>query len=91
MTLYIRKLLHLKVHYITAVRQSPEHIVVEIERFKSRRLQWGGCRRWCKKVHQVEEARSWRDLSLSHLPLVLQYRPRRVRCSRCGVRVEAVP
>jgi transposase len=81
----------LKVHYVTAVRQSPEQIVVEIERSKSRRLQCGVCRRRCKKVHQVEEARSWRDLSLRHLPLVLRYRPRCVRCPRCGVRVEAVP
>ena len=88
---FIRKLLHLKVHYVTAVRQSPEQIVVEIERFKSRRLQCGVCRGPCKKVHQVEEVRSWRDLSLRHLPVVLQYRPRRVRCPRCGVRVEAVP
>jgi transposase len=88
---FIRKLLHLKVHYVTAVRQSPEQIVVEIERCKSRRLQCGVCRRRCKKVHQVEEARSWRDLSLRHLPMVLRYRPRRVRCLRGGVHMEAVP
>jgi transposase len=88
---FIRKLLRLKVHYVTAVRQSPEQIVVEIERFKSRRLRCGVCRRPCQRVHQVEEARSWRDLSLHHLPMVLLYRPRRVRCPRCGVRMEAVP
>lgn len=88
---FIRKLLHLKAHYVTAVRQNPEQIVVEIERFPSRRLRCGVCRGRCKKVHQVEEARSWRDLSLRHLPMVLRYQPRRVRCPRCGVRVEAVP
>ncbi len=45
----------------------------------------------CKTVHQVEETRRWRDLSLRNLPIVLHYRPRRVRCPRCGVWVEAVP
>lgn len=47
---FIRKLLHLKAHYVIAVRQSPEQIVVEIERLKSRRLRCGVCRGWCKKV-----------------------------------------
>ena len=87
----IRKLLHLKGHYVTAVRQGPQQIVVEIERFKSRRLQRGVCRRPCRKIHQVGAARSWRDLSLRHLPMVLEYRPPRVRCPHCGVRREAVP
>ena len=88
---FIRKLLHLKAHYVIAVRQSPEQIVVEIERFKSRPLRCGVCRRRCKRIHQVGEARSWRDLALRQLPTVLQYRPRRVCCPHCGVRRERVP
>lgn len=88
---FIRKLLHLKAHYVSAVRQSPEQIVVDIERLKSRPLHCGVCGRRCKKVRQVGAARSWRDLSLRQLPTVLQYRPRRVRCPHCGVRREAVP
>jgi transposase len=88
---FIRKLLHLKAHYVIAVKPSPEQIVVEIDRLRSRTLRCGVCRGRCRKVHQVEEARRWQDLSLRHLPLVLHYRPRRVRCPRCGVRVEAVP
>lgn len=39
----------------------------------------------------MERARSWRDLSLRQFSMVLHYRPRRVRCARCDVRVEAVP
>jgi transposase len=88
---FIRKLLHLKAHYVTAVWQGPEEEVVEIDRFRSRMLRCGVCQGRCRKVHQVEEARSWRDLSLRQFPMVLCYRPRRVRCPRCGVRVEAVP
>jgi len=88
---FIRKLLRLKAHRVTVVETSPEQVVVEIDRLKSRALRCGVCRGRCKKVHQVEEARRWRDLSLRNLPMVLCYRPRRVRCPRCGIRVEAVP
>ena len=88
---FIRKLLRLKAHRVTVVETSPEQVMVEIDRLKSRALRCGVCRGRCKKVHQVEEARRWRDLSLRNLPMVLCYRPRRVRCPRCGIRVEAVP
>ena len=88
---FIRKLLRLKAHRVTVVETSPEQVVVEIDWLKSRALRCGVCRGRCKKVHQVEEARRWRDLSLRNLPMVLCYRPRRVRCPRCGIRVEAVP
>jgi transposase len=88
---FIRKVLYLKAHRVTAVKVGPEQIVVEIDRLKSRALRCGVCRGSCRKVHQVEEARSWQDLSLRQLPMVLRYRPRRLRCARCGVHVEAVP
>jgi transposase len=88
---FIRKLLHLKTHRVIAVEVGPEQIVVEIDRLNSRALQCGICRGPCRKVHQVEEARSWHDLSMRELPMVLRYRPRRLRCARCGVHVEAVP
>jgi len=39
----------------------------------------------------VRKEREWRDLSMRNLPLKLRYRPRRVRCPRCGVRVEDFP
>ncbi|MGH9453161.1 MAG: ISL3 family transposase [Terriglobia bacterium] len=88
---FIRKLLHLKAHYVTAVEQSSEQIVVEIDRFRFRMLRCGVCQGRCRKVHQVEAARSWQDLSLRQFAMVLRYRPRRVCCRHCGVRVEAVP
>jgi transposase len=39
----------------------------------------------------VRKAREWRDLSMRNLPLKLRYRPRRVECPRCGLRVEDFP
>lgn len=88
---FIRKLLHLKAHKVTAVEQSPEQVVVQIDRLGRRRLRCRVCRKACRRVHNVEEARSWQDLSLRGLPMTLRYQPRRVHCPRCGVRVEEVP
>lgn len=44
-----------------------------------------------RKVHSVRRPREWRDLSMRKLPLKLRYRPRRVECPRCGLRVEDFP
>jgi transposase len=88
---FIRKLLHLKAHRVIAVEQSAEQVVVQIDRLGCRRLRCRVCRRPCRRVHHIEEVRSWRDLSLRGLPMILRYQPRRVCCPRCGVRVEEVP
>ena len=88
---FIRKMLRLKAHKVTAVEQSWEQVVVEIDRLGCRRLRCRVCGKPCRRVHNVEEPRSWRDLSLRGLPMILRYRPRRVQYPRCGVRVEEVP
>ena len=89
---FTRKQLGLKVHTVTEIGPSDEQMVVRIERLGSRRLRCSRCQRPCRRVHsRSAQERSWRDLSLRQAPLVLRYRPRRVRCPRCGVRVEALP
>jgi transposase len=54
-------------------------------------LRCGVCRLRCREVHDIRKQREWRDLSMRKLPLKLLYRPRRVECPRCGVRVEDFP
>ena len=89
---FIRKLLRLKAHKVTAVSMSDAGMDVVIDRYGSRLLHCGVCGRRCRRVHGAPRAeRSWRDLSMRGRKLVLRYRPRRVICPRCGVRVEAVP
>src|SRR5258708_37855385 len=66
-------------------------MIVHIERLGRRLLRCGVCRQRCRKVHGVRKAREWRDLSMRKLPLKLRYRPRRVECPRCGLRVEDFP
>lgn len=88
---FMRKQLGLKAHTVTNVEETKEFMVIDIDRRGDRLLRCGLCRLRCRKVHSVQKRREWRDLSMRKLPLKLRYRPRRVECPRCGVRVEDFP
>ncbi len=88
---FIRKQLGLKAHTVTKVDEHDDEMIVFIDRLKLRLLRCGVCRQRCKEVHDIRKEREWRDLSMRKLALKLRYRPRRVECPRCGVRVEDFP
>ena len=88
---FIRKQLRLKAHTVTKVEETGECMRVHIDRLGQRLLRCGVCRRRCLQVHDIRKEREWRDLSMRKLPLKLRYRPRRVECPRCGVRMEDFP
>jgi transposase len=88
---FLRKQLKLKAHTVTKVEETERYMVVHIDRLRGRLLRCGVCRQRCRKVHSVRKVREWRDLSMRKLPLKLRYRPRRVECPRCGLRVEDFP
>jgi transposase len=88
---FMRKQLGLKSHRVTKVEENGRHMIVHIDRLGRRLLRCGVCQRRCRKVHSVRREREWRDLSMRKLPLKLRYRPRRVECPRCGLRVEDFP
>jgi transposase len=88
---FLRKQLGLKAHTVTKVAETEKAMMVDIDRLGSRLLRCGVCRQRCRKVHSVCKRREWRDLSMRKLPLILRYRPRRMECPRCGVRVEDFP
>lgn len=88
---FIRKQLRLKAHTVTKVEETEKFMIIHIDRLGDRLLRCGLCRQRCRKVHSVRKEREWRDLSMRKLPLKLRYRPRRVECPRCGLRVEDVP
>lgn len=88
---FIRKQLRLKAHTVTRVEETEECMIVHIDRLGKRLLRCGVCRQRCRKVHSRRKEREWRDLSMRKLPLKLRYRPRRLDCPRCGVRVEEFP
>jgi transposase len=87
----IRKQLRLKAHTVTKVEETDDCMRVYIDRLGSRLLRCGVCGKRCREVHDIRKQREWRDLSMRKLPLKLLYRPRRVECPRCGVRVEDFP
>ena len=88
---FIRKQLRLKAHTVTRVEETEEAMIVQIDRLGERLLRCGVCGLRCREVHGIRKEREWRDLSMRKLPLKLRYRPRRVECPRCGVRVEDFP
>jgi transposase len=88
---FIRKQLRLKAHWVSSVELEEEQVVVRIDRLRSRMLRCGLCGHRCRKVHSALGERRWRDLAMRGVALVLRYRPRRVNCPRCGVRVEQFP
>jgi transposase len=88
---FIRKQLRLKTHRVSSVELEEEQVVVRIDRLRSRMLRCGLCGHRCRKVHSAVGERRWRDLTMRGVAMVLRYRPRRVNCPRCGVRVEQFP
>jgi len=88
---FLRRQLGLKAHTVTKVEETDQCMIVHIDRLGSRLLRCGLCRQRCRKVHSLQKPRMWNDLSMRKLPLKLSYRPRRVECPRCGVRVEDFP
>ena len=88
---FIRKQLRLKAHTVTKVEETDDCMRVNIDRLGSRLLRCGVCGKRCREVHDIRKQREWRDLSMRKLPLKLLYCPRRVKCPRCGVRVEEFP
>ena len=88
---FIRKQLRLTAHTVTKMEETDQVMLVHIDRLGKRLLRCGVCRQRCREVHDVRREREWRDLSMRKLSLKLLYRPRRVECPRCGVRVEDFP
>jgi transposase len=88
---FIRKQLRLKAHTVSKVEETEECLLVYIDRLGKRLLRCGVCRQRCLEVQDIRKQREWRDLAMRNLPLKLRYRPRRVACPRCGVRVEDFP
>lgn len=88
-TSVLRVLLALQSTLVTAFDFEDEGLVVDVKP-TWRVPRCGDCGR---KVHGVHDRRQrrWRHLDLAGIKLELRYVIRRVRCPRCGVKVEQVP
>ncbi len=91
METFIKNQLGMKAHWVTKVEATTQGVVAWVERLGQRRLRCGECGRPVRRVLRRDPPRRWRHLPLGAEPCELVYRPRRVWCWRCGVRVEQVP
>jgi len=91
METFIRKQLKMKAHWVPKVEETPEGVVVWIDRLGQRPLRCGRCNLPVRQVHSRGPRRRWCHLALGETPCWLVYRPFRVRCPACGVRVERTP
>lgn len=91
METFIRKSLGMKAHFVTQIIQTDEGWVAQVERLINRRLKCSQCHLEVKRTRGRLRQRSWKDLSLRDEPFWIAYRPFRVQCPRCGLKVEKVP
>jgi transposase len=66
-------------------------IEIELEPRKGARACCGNCRRPASGYDRAAQERRWQFISLWAITVFFVYRPRRVQCRRCGVRVEHLP
>ncbi len=89
---FIRKQLRLKTHTVTKVEETDACMLVctltGLESVPCA-AEFAGSDAW--RFTTFARSGRWRDLSMRKLPLKLRYRPWRVECPRCGVRVEDFP
>lgn len=91
MEILIRKALKLQVHRVVRVRiVSGGVLEARLDWIRRRWLCCGNCGKKAR-YRDRRPSRRWRDLFVLRQPLVLTYRPCRVSCHTCGVRVEALP
>jgi transposase len=89
-TSILRTLLQLEHTVITAIEFDDEGVIVEVKP-TWRVPRCSGCGMQERAGYDRYQGRRWRHLDLCGMKLYLQYDVRRIKCRRCGVRVEEVP
>jgi len=86
----VRKTLELKKHCVNKVTEEHGEMIVYL-------VPDGRCRPVCSccgikgSGYDTLKSRRWKHVPLWGIPVTLVYSPRRVQCTRCGVKVEAIP
>jgi transposase len=88
---FMRKQLGLKAHTVTKVEETEQYMVVHIDRLGGGCCVAGSAGSGAGRCTACVRRGSGAIFRCGKLPLKLRYRPRRVECPRCGVRVEDFP
>lgn len=86
----IRKTLGIKDHRISKVIGDTKKITIYLDIIHGRRLPCSCCGRR-QKIRDRLKQREWRHVPLWNIPVSICYRPARIQCWYCGIKVEAVP
>lgn len=86
----VRRTLGVKDHRVVKVEGDLDGLVILLAPKRRRRLECSGCGSRARRYDQLSERR-WRHVPLWGIPVTLVYRPRRVSCPHCGIKVEQVP
>lgn len=88
-TTLLRLLLGITPLFVQGAEFTPKDLVVSV-RPRAKKPRCGLCKRRAPG-YDSRPARRWRHLGIGRLRIWLEYAPRRVSCSTCGVRLESVP
>lgn len=75
---------------VATTRHDSHRIVVHVESTRNVAT-CSGCGETKRRIHDIRSTRTWRHLDAWNVPTLVSTKLRRVRCRRCGVRVELVP
>ncbi|WP_437710175.1 ISL3 family transposase [Sorangium sp. So ce448] len=89
-TTLLNNVLGIKFTRVTGAQFTADGLVCDVEP-TTEIPRCGGCGHQVRKVYDQRKPRRWRHLDLAGMSLELQYSPRRLCCSRCGVTTEMVP
>lgn len=86
----IRNTLGIKDHRVEKVIGDTQKVIIFLEIIHGRRLTCSGCGKR-QKVRDRLKQREWRHVPLWNIPVYIYYRPARIKCEKCGIRVESIP
>lgn len=86
----VRKTLGVKDHRVVSVKGNEAGLQIDLETRKRRKLCCSKCGRRSPRYDRLNE-RVWKHVPLWGVATTIHYRPCRVHCRQCGVKVERMP
>jgi transposase len=86
----IKSTLGIKDHRVVTVTGDTNALTIHVDLIAGRKRKCSGCGRRQRVRDRLRE-RTWRHVPLWNIPVYICYRPARVRCDRCGIKVEKIP
>lgn len=86
----VRTTLGIKDHRVVSVTGDKKEILIDLDVIKGHRLTCSQCGKRMP-VRDRLRSRKWRHVPFWNIPVYIRYRPARVRCKNCGIKVESIP